>query len=104
LLAFVRVQGIFPEVKQAIFAGRILRPDFSRPAYSILSPFTTEQTYWARDIVLLISDAGYVGAEAWLEAYHSVNFGQGMLPHTFIELVRASTWILQGFAVLRAPY
>jgi hypothetical protein len=90
--------------KSRRFAGRIVQPDFSRPANSILFPFTTEQTYWARDIVLLISDAGYVGAEAWLEAYHSVHFGQGMLPHTFIELFRASTWMLQGFAVLRAPY
>lgn len=48
------------------------------------SPFYfSEASYWARDIIFLVTEHEQLGIEAWLEAYHStsssssaINFGQ----------------------------
>lgn len=37
--------------------------------YSLL----TEQKYWAKDIIFLVTDQEQLGMQAWLEAYHSDN-------------------------------
>lgn len=28
--------------------------------------------YWSKDIILLVTDQGNVGTQAWLEAYHGI--------------------------------
>ena len=37
--------------------------------------FITEQVYWAKDIIFLITEHEQLGAQAWLEAYHRVECG-----------------------------
>jgi glycosylphosphatidylinositol transamidase len=32
-------------------------------------------TYWSKDIIILITDESIRGMQAWLNAYHGVNFG-----------------------------
>jgi Gaa1-like, GPI transamidase component len=32
-------------------------------------------TYWSKDIIILITDESVRGMQAWLNAYHGVNFG-----------------------------
>lgn len=44
----------------------------------LLSHAQIEQPHWSRDIVLLVTEGGYVGMEAWLESYYQVDFGSGL--------------------------
>lgn len=32
--------------------------------------FVSEQKYWAKDIIFLVTDGEQLGAHAWLDAYH----------------------------------
>ena len=42
----------------------------------------SEQVYWAKDIIFLVTEHEQLGAEAWLEAYHSTTAGmEGVLDH-----------------------
>ncbi|KAJ2515429.1 Glycosyl phosphatidyl inositol protein transamidase complex subunit [Coemansia sp. RSA 2049] len=38
-----------------------------------LAKFFSEQTYWAKDVVFVVTDSGERGIEAWLKAYHGVS-------------------------------
>lgn len=38
--------------------------------------FYTEQKYWAKDIIFLITEHEQLGMQAWLDAYHGVTSGQ----------------------------
>lgn len=36
----------------------------------------SEENYWAKDIIFLITEHEQLGIQAWLEAYHSVTSGK----------------------------
>lgn len=36
----------------------------------------TEQKYWAKDIIFLVTEHEQLGMQAWLDAYHGVTSGQ----------------------------
>ncbi|KAI9505487.1 Gaa1-like protein [Coemansia spiralis] len=38
-----------------------------------LAKFASEQVYWAKDVVFVVTDSGEKGIEAWLKAYHGIN-------------------------------
>ena len=38
-----------------------------------------EQKYWAKDIIMLVTEHEQVGMPAWLEAYHGVSCGTGKI-------------------------
>ncbi|KAJ2864195.1 Glycosyl phosphatidyl inositol protein transamidase complex subunit [Coemansia erecta] len=40
-----------------------------------LAKFASEQTYWAKDVIFVVTDSGEKGIEAWLRAYHGTNAG-----------------------------
>ena len=49
----------------------------------IKSSFFVASSYWARDVIFLVTEHEQLGMEAWLEAYHytssgsnSIDFGQ----------------------------
>ncbi|KAL0276932.1 UNVERIFIED_CONTAM: hypothetical protein PYX00_004390 [Menopon gallinae] len=46
-----------------------------------LAKFCRKHKYWAKDIVFLIADHEQLGTQAWLEAYHNVKLGSGILKH-----------------------
>ncbi|KAJ1943892.1 Glycosyl phosphatidyl inositol protein transamidase complex subunit, partial [Linderina macrospora] len=35
-----------------------------------MAKYAQEQVYWAKDIILVVTDAGEIGIEKWLRAYH----------------------------------
>lgn len=35
--------------------------------------YNSEQKYWAKDIIFLITEHEMLGMQAWLEAYHGVS-------------------------------
>lgn len=37
--------------------------------------FSTEQIYWAKDIIFLVTEHEQLGMQAWLEAYHGTSCG-----------------------------
>lgn len=39
------------------------------------------QKYWAKDVVILYTQHEQLGVQAWLEAYHQVSCGKGILQH-----------------------
>lgn len=39
------------------------------------NPRILGNTYWSKDIILLVTDESVRGMQAWLDAYHGVNFG-----------------------------
>lgn len=39
--------------------------------------FIVAQKYWAKDIIILITEHEQLGAQAWLEAYHGVATSEG---------------------------
>lgn len=53
---------------------------FTSPFVYII--FITEEKYWAKDIIFLVTEHEQLGMQAWLEAYHSVSCGKkGVLHH-----------------------
>lgn len=38
-----------------------------------LAKLFKRNVYWAKDIILLITDQGKVGTQAWLNAYHGID-------------------------------
>ena len=38
--------------------------------YNFVIYFPTDQVYWSKDVVFLVTDHEQLGAEAWLRAYH----------------------------------
>lgn len=38
----------------------------------VLGGLIRDQPYWAKDIVLLFSDMGYIGSQAWLQSYYDI--------------------------------
>ncbi|MCL4131688.1 UNVERIFIED_CONTAM: hypothetical protein GTU68_055066 [Idotea baltica] len=42
-----------------------------------LAQFFSEQVYWAKDIIFLVTEHEQLGAQAWLEAYHRSSCGSG---------------------------
>jgi GPI-anchor transamidase subunit GAA1 len=45
--------------------------------------FAPKYSYWARDIIFLITDKGSYGTYAWLEAYHGQKPSKG-----FFQLIK----------------
>jgi len=41
--------------------------------------FFRSQIYWAKDIIFLVTEHEFLGAQAWLEGYHGVSYGEGVL-------------------------
>lgn len=41
--------------------------------------FFRKQIYWAKDIIFLITEHEFLGVQAWLEAYHGVQYGGGFI-------------------------
>lgn len=41
--------------------------------------FASKEKYWAKDIIFLITEHEQLGIQAWLEAYHQVQCGTGVL-------------------------
>ena len=39
----------------------------------------SEQVYWAKDIIFLVTEHEQLGTQAWLEAYHRTQCGAGVL-------------------------
>jgi glycosylphosphatidylinositol transamidase len=37
--------------------------------------FLTDQIYWAKDIIFLVTEHEQLGMQAWLEAYHGTSCG-----------------------------
>ena len=41
--------------------------------------FFRSQIYWAKDIIFLVTEHEFLGMQAWLEGYHGVSYGEGVL-------------------------
>lgn len=35
--------------------------------------FSTDQIFWAKDIIFLVNEHDLIGMQAWLEGYHHTN-------------------------------
>ena len=46
-----------------------------------MSFFKSEASYWARDIIFIVTEHEQLGMEAWLEAYHSTSSGSNNAIH-----------------------
>jgi len=44
-------------------------------AFIVKFNFSTEQIYWAKDIIFLVTEHEQLGMQAWLEAYHGTSCG-----------------------------
>jgi len=44
-------------------------------AFLVILNFLTEQIYWAKDIIFLVTEHEQLGMQAWLEAYHGTSCG-----------------------------
>lgn len=44
-------------------------------AFLVILIFLTEQIYWAKDIIFLVTEHEQLGMQAWLEAYHGTSCG-----------------------------
>jgi len=44
-----------------------------------IAKFFRPQIYWAKDIIFLVTEHEFLGTQAWLEGYHGVSYGQGVL-------------------------
>ncbi|XP_045476144.1 glycosylphosphatidylinositol anchor attachment 1 protein [Harmonia axyridis] len=47
--------------------------------------FASKEKYWAKDIIFLITEHEQLGIQAWLEAYHQVSCGTGVLESGDLE-------------------
>lgn len=47
--------------------------------------YLTEQVYWAKDLIFLVTEHEQLGAQAWLQAYHRTQSGAGVLDHGDLE-------------------
>lgn len=45
----------------------------------------SEQVYWAKDLIFLVTEHEQLGAQAWLQAYHRTQSGAGVLDHGDLE-------------------
>lgn len=53
---------------------------FGNDRIFILFIFFSEQNYWAKDIIFLVTEHEQLGMQAWLDAYHGVTSGiEGVL-------------------------
>jgi glycosylphosphatidylinositol transamidase len=43
--------------------------------------------YWAKDIILLVTDQGKTGTQAWLDAYHGMEDG-GEFEHSLYDIYK----------------
>jgi len=43
--------------------------------FLVICDFSTEQIYWAKDIIFLVTEHEQLGMQAWLEAYHGTSCG-----------------------------
>ncbi|CAL4128148.1 unnamed protein product, partial [Meganyctiphanes norvegica] len=46
-----------------------------------MAHFFSEQVYWAKDIIFLVTEHEQLGIQAWLQAYHRVQSGANVLDH-----------------------
>jgi len=44
-----------------------------------MAKYFRPQIYWAKDIIFLVTEHEFLGTQAWLEGYHGVSYGQGVL-------------------------
>ena len=44
-----------------------------------VAKFFRSQIYWAKDIIFLVTEHEFLGTQAWLEGYHGVSYGKGVL-------------------------
>lgn len=44
-----------------------------------ITKYFRKQKYWAKDLIMLVTEHEQVGMQAWLEAYHGVSCGTGVL-------------------------
>lgn len=47
--------------------------------------YFSEQVYWAKDLIFLVTEHEQLGAQAWLQAYHRTQSGAGVLNHGDLE-------------------
>ncbi|CAH1393320.1 unnamed protein product [Nezara viridula] len=50
-----------------------------------ITQYFRKQKYWAKDIIMLVTEHEQVGMQAWLEAYHGVSCGTGVLQSGELE-------------------
>ncbi|XP_059470243.1 glycosylphosphatidylinositol anchor attachment 1 protein [Neocloeon triangulifer] len=50
-----------------------------------LAKYFRRQKYWAKDIIFLYTQHEQLGVQAWLEAYHQVSCGKGILQHNDLK-------------------
>ncbi|KAK6633177.1 hypothetical protein RUM43_012921 [Polyplax serrata] len=46
-----------------------------------LAKYCRKHKFWAKDLIFLITDQEQLGTQAWLQAYHNIQFGNGILNH-----------------------
>ncbi|XP_068203128.1 glycosylphosphatidylinositol anchor attachment 1 protein [Palaemon carinicauda] len=46
-----------------------------------MAHFFSEQVYWAKDLIFLVTEHEHLGAQAWLQAYHRTESGAGILDY-----------------------
>lgn len=62
-----------------------IRHETTRTSETVFFPISSydtlvsEHSYWAKDVIFLISEHEQLGAKAWLEAYHGVGSFDGVL-------------------------
>ena len=57
----------------------------------------TEASYWARDIIFLITEHEQLGVEAWLEAYHSTSSASSIINFGELDARAGAIQVIQFF-------
>ncbi|KAI7871251.1 Gaa1-like protein [Spinellus fusiger] len=68
-----------------------------------LAKLFKRNVYWSKDIVLLVTDNGLVGTQAWLDAYHGIVQSQGNNTTGFSSIVMPRSGAIQGVVNLDFP-
>lgn len=53
-----------------------------------LAKLFKREVYWAKDVILLVTDHGTSGTQAWLDAYH------GMVPNGIYVIALSIWWMI----------
>jgi hypothetical protein len=64
-------------IEETLFAKRkkcskqLTKYPFNNSLISIITFCLTGHTYWAKDIIFLVTDHEQIGMQAWLDGYHN---------------------------------
>ena len=63
----------------------------------MLGIFLAEASYWARDIIFLVTEHEQLGIEAWLEAYHYTSSGANVIDFGQLDARAGSIQVTELF-------